>query len=81
MKIVNNMIFCKSVPEIYLKEKSGEKSNTVRYISNDDVIEQIEGFTGITIENTDTGENFTRVLSDVSTTLVNGVRVFIFSWR
>lgn len=81
MFIVGDMIFFKSVPVMYYKEKSGKKSNTVRYITDDDIIEQAEAFTGITIENTRTGENFSRVLSDVSTALVNGVRVFIFSWR
>lgn len=61
-------ITVKSNPEFYRKEKLGVKPNTVRILDFKDEI---------TVENTETGESFTRILKDIS--VYNGM--IIFSWR
>jgi hypothetical protein len=81
MKVSNQTICFDSVPEMYDKESSGLKSNTVRYISEDEIIKQVESFSRIKITNTHTNRFFTRDISDVSTVLIKGTRIFIFSWR
>lgn len=81
MEVSNKTICFLSVPEMYDKEFSGVKSNTVRYIPEDEIIEQVESFSRVRITNTHTNRFFTRDISDVSSGLVDGVRIYIFSWR
>ena len=65
----------KSLPEYFIKEKSGLKPNTIRFFekSTDDRLLALNKFkfwqdTPLMIEitNTDSGKIFTRVVSDVS---------------
>lgn len=80
MDVLNDTIFFKSIPVMFSKEVDGTKSNTVRIIEDDEIIEHLEEFRRINITNTYTNENFTRILKDVSTALIKGTRIFIFSW-
>jgi hypothetical protein len=81
MDVLDDTIFFKSIPAMYKKERSGEKPNTVRVIENDEIVQHVEDFHKINITNIHTNENFTRTLEDVSTSLIKGTRIFIFSWR
>lgn len=60
-----NHLHYNTLPEFYEKEKSGKKSNTVRAINADDYLE-IRDANLITIHNKVTGDQFTRIISDVS---------------
>ena len=80
MEIIGEMIIFKSAEEFFDKEKSGIKSNTVRipsYEDRDSIIESMDKLSQITIISTDTGENFVRKLTDISTYR----EIIIFSWR
>ncbi len=74
------MVKFKSVTPMFLKEKSGRKPNTVREIDEDD--ERFEKLYNsdcriISIENSETGEIFQRVITDVS---IWG-NIMIISWK
>ena len=77
---MSKTICFRSSPEMYEKELSGVKTNTVRYFSEDEIIEPLELFDRIQIRNTHKDESFTRLITDISIIIVNGVRIFIFSW-
>lgn len=80
MEIIGDMIIFKSTEEFFTKEKNGSKSNTVRipsYEDRDSIIESMDKLSQITIISTDTGENFVRKLTDISTYR----EIIIFSWR
>lgn len=51
-------IFCKSTPDNYEKEKDNRKPNTVRVLDGEDII---------TIQNTETHEQFHRKIKDITT--------------
>ena len=85
MKIENNTIIFKSAPEYYQKEKSGLKCNTVRQITKPDEYKAFHYFyryfdilhnKTIKIINSESGEYFTRRLSDINTFK----EFYIFSW-
>ena len=80
MDVLDDTIFFKSIPAMFSKEVDGTKPNTVRVIEDAEIIEHLEEFSRINITNTHTHENFTRILKDVSTSLIKGTRIFIFSW-
>ena len=70
----------KSIPENYVKEKDGRKPNTERVIEATDVRwkKLSKGIaTHVRITNTETGEYFTRKITDV--TFWNGI--VVISWR
>jgi hypothetical protein len=77
MKIIGNSIHFKSYPEMYQKEKSGRKPNTVRGFENSNEAEEsvISDVSYICIHS-NTGEYFQRKLTDIS--IFKG-RI-IFSW-
>lgn len=50
-------IYVKSYPENYEKEESGRKSNTIRMLDGNDIIEVL---------NTETGKTFTRTIKDIT---------------
>ena len=88
MKIENNTIIFKSLPEFFHKEKNGLKSNTIRKISYSDPKEWMDFVDfkrefdrlpnkKIQIINAVTQESFTRRLTDISAFEGH----FIFSWR
>jgi len=83
MKIKEGVVYFESAPEMYIKEKSGDKSNTVRALnSNEYNIIQWAEIDEIQIENTETQENFRRKVTDV--TQVGGIVGFhlvVLSWR
>ena len=68
MKIKEKVIIAfKSIPENFVKEKSGKKSNTIRDLSNtDDRFENIDRATHIRILNAQTGEQFERKITDIT---------------
>jgi len=74
------MVKFKSIPEMWIKEKNGRKPNTVREIDEMDTRFQMlmESETNlITIENSETGETFSRAITDVS--IWNNL--MIISWK
>ena len=89
MKIIGSNIIFKSNPEMYLKEKYGNKPNTVRQIRDDEWVEFQDHFKkikSIIIVNSDTGEQFERELTDISDHYFkvfghNDVEFWIFSWK
>ena len=81
MEVHDNTIYFKSEPEMFEKEITGVKRNTVRVISNNEIQAHLEHFGRIEITNTDTHLRFSRVISDISTMDVNGTKIFIFSWE
>lgn len=85
MKVDGNTIKFKSVPEMFEKERSGRKPNTVRRSDDAGEVAQMEMFARdvctsrvkcIQIENSETGETFLRLVTDVS---LYG-DIYIFSW-
>ena len=60
----------KSIPEMYEKEKSGIKNNTVRLVDifdkRFDILEDISNEVEIEIINTETKESFIRKIRDVT---------------
>jgi hypothetical protein len=89
MKIYNgNHISFKSEPFWYLKEKYGNKPNTIRFLSGDEyklVKDHMFQLKKITIINADTAETFIRDLTDVSILPFDDVllkgHLVIFSWK
>jgi len=81
MKILNNTIHFISNPEFYALEKSGDKNNTVRWLTRDEVVSGAD-FSRIRITNSDTSEWFEHDVSAVTIfhERVNGI-IIIFSWR
>lgn len=78
------IIYFKSNPFFFYKEKSGQKPNTIRKVGDndtrfDDLLEMIQTreYGQIVIKNNKTGEEFTRQITDVSYYDEN----FIISWR
>jgi len=74
------MVKFKSIPAMFVKEKDGRKPNTIRLV--DEMDERFEKLYNnetnlITIENTETGETVTRVITDVSV----WNKMMIVSWR
>jgi hypothetical protein len=89
---IRRAVIFKSRPEFYNKEKRGFKPNTSRI--EEDLTERDERFIilddwqpedmlYITIENTDTAETFTRLITDVSffNYLKQGIKLYIISWK
>ena len=84
MKVKDNLIMFKSIPEMFEKEKDGRKPNTFRRPDNMHEIVQMDVFARefqkgqkyIQIENSETGETFVRRLTDIS--FYDGF--FIYSW-
>ena len=84
MKVKDNLIMFKSIPEMFEKEKDGRKPNTFRRPDNMSEIVQMDAFARefqkgqkyIQIENSETGEMFVRRLTDIS--FYDGF--FIYSW-
>ena len=79
IKTKKNFIEFKSIPEMFEKEKSGRKPNTLRIVNLDDErfdLLKDKKVSHITIQNTETKEEFTRKITDI--TLWNGQ--FIISW-
>ena len=82
MKIKDSVVYFKSAPEMFVREKSGKKNNTVRLLSkaeNDMVlwtkINEIE------ITDSENGEIIRRTVTDI--TQVGGIAGFhliVFSW-
>ena len=66
MDVHDDTIFFDSDPEIFEKEITGVKSNTVRVISNNEIEAHIEQFGRILITNTKTHCMFSRVISDIT---------------
>ncbi len=97
MEIENDTIIFKSAHTHWVKEKSGSKPNTVRYIPLPEVhqymiqLDEINGKMFVTpqeievkkirIINTATGDVFERELTDVTFAEVNMMPAFIFSWQ
>ena len=85
MRIDGNTIYFRSTPDNHEAEKNWTKSNTVRFV---DIFENglIKGvdLVHITIENTDTSETFTRMLTDYrqynGSGVERGLVLYIFSW-
>jgi hypothetical protein len=85
--IKNNIIICNSYNEFYVKEELDLKNNTVRIVTNDEMIKikkiweenkQLQ----IQIINTDTLGFFIRYLRDVSFYCLHSDKwVVIFTWR
>lgn len=71
MEIEGDTIFFKSLPLLWLTEKDGSKSNTLREISDPKEREAYiawkcrDGPIFVCIENTETSETFTRLVSSV----------------
>lgn len=80
MDIHDNTIHFNSDPEMFEKEFTGVKRNTVRVIPNNEIKVNLEHFGRIEITNTETHMKFSRILSDVSKIDIHGTKVFIFSW-
>jgi hypothetical protein len=88
MYIENDTIHFKSDEPYYIKEKSGIKKNTVRYIPINEIAEKIipvgmHNIINICITNSMTKESFTRKLTDISTmNIKTGISIvfYIFSW-
>lgn len=81
MKIKGNIITFRSRPEFFIKEESGIKNNTVRYLSNDEArkVDRVQCLFSevlIQITNTETGYSFRRVIRDIST----NEDVTVFTW-
>ena len=75
--IIVNTICFKSIPENYVKEKSGVKNNTLRLVTDETKFIFLKDCTHIKIVNTETQESFTREIRDL-TYLDNYV---IITWR
>lgn len=80
MDVYDNTIYFNSDPEMFEKEITGVKRNTVRIIPDKEIEACEEHFGEIEIMNTETHTLFSRVLSDVSSMDVNGTKIYIFSW-
>jgi len=71
MEVKGDTIFLKSLPLLWLTEKDGSKSNTLREISDPKEREAYiawkchDGAIFVTIINTETGEGFTRKVSSI----------------
>ena len=89
MEIVNNCIYFKSNPDMYLKELYGKKPNTVRVFNDTEWVNfqnAIKKLTHIRITNNDTGETFKRELTDISNhgfefRGIEDLTIWIFSWK
>ena len=83
MKIVNNIIYFKSMPEYYQKEILGIKANTVRIVDKfEDASIQLSELDYIKIVNTETEDFFMRKLRDITRYVYNDqIIIYIFSWR
>jgi hypothetical protein len=70
----------KSIPEIFEKERSGRKPNTLRTFENKDDERLIKIYTGVAkrirITNTETKETFERTITDIT----NWNENWIISW-
>lgn len=81
MKICDKTIIFKSTPDNWIKEKSGVKANTVRYLDAyewDEVKDR--KIQNIQIVNTETHQTFTREISDITIANIKKVPVWVFSW-
>lgn len=81
MRIKDNTIIFKSKPEHWIKEHSGLKPNTVRYL---DVVEwdeyMLANIQYISIVHAENGHTFHRKLQDMTCAIIGEQPVFIFSW-
>ena len=83
MIIKEGVVHFESPPEMYVKEESGDKSNTVRALDSYEYnIIQWAEIDEIQIENTETQENFRRKVTDMTQIGgVIGIHLVVFSWR
>lgn len=73
-------VIFKSIPIMFNKEKNGLKPNTIREIDEfDDRFRKLAEFETnlITIKNSETGETFTRKITDISI----WKNIMIISWK
>lgn len=74
-------IVFKSTNEFYIKEESGIKPNTARQVDSFE-LRYIEKADLITIENIDTGQHFTRQITDLSLLgNILGKPLIVISWN
>lgn len=74
-------VIFKSTNEFYIKEELGVKSNTARQVDSDE-LRYIENADLITIYNIDTGQHFTRQISDLSLLgNILGKPLIVISWN
>lgn len=89
MEIIGSNIIFKSNPETYLKEKYGKKPNTARQIKGDEWVKFQDSFKkikSIIIVDSETGDQFERVLTDISEHYFkvfghDDIEFWIFSWK
>ena len=82
MKIKDGVIYFKSAPEMFVKEKSGKKNNTARLLSEAEhdmvlwtKINEIE------ITDSENGEIIRRTVTDITqVSKILGFRLVVFSW-
>ena len=82
MRIISTIEF-KSTEDNYRKEASGEKSNTVRYLSSDEekeVMDSCPNIKYIRIKCVDGNQSFVRELTDITMFELMGIKTYIFSW-
>lgn len=81
MIISDKTIICKSLPQHYIKEESGKKANTVRFVDeSEDKSLALATLYYIKIINSDTNESFSRVIQDITRFEYADVIIYIFSW-
>ncbi|MCK4250834.1 hypothetical protein KAX97_05275 [candidate division WOR-3 bacterium] len=89
MKIKNNMIYFKSIPKMFYKEKVGIKCNTVRFLHSEEFITICANvLKKIHISESNSDRSFVRKISDISCIKNPNVyeygflntHVVIFSW-
>jgi hypothetical protein len=68
MKIEGNVVYFKSVPAMYVKERDGLKNNTVRVVSTEEFekLMSVHRVEKIHITNTETGDWFRRDITDTT---------------
>ena len=84
MKIECDTIVFKSYPDRWQREKSGDKPNTVRWLTHEesDIVNDIDRITRIVLVNTLTNERFTRIIHDRDFLgEVLGQWLWVFSWQ
>jgi len=86
MRITNNgeTVEFKTISPYFEREKSGEKSNTVRYFKTLDeenmFISHIHRLLKVCIIEPSTGKSFERVITDITVLPGTIPKVFIISW-
>lgn len=84
MKIEGNVAYFKSIPPLFVKEKSGLKNNTVRIVSTEEFgkLMRFHRVEKIHITNTETGDWFRRDITDI-TSLGSFLhqQIIVISWN